>query len=62
MVSKEMPVADRSQQILEFAVAKEKQAEKFYLRWSERANNEEVGRFLRETNGRWAGSSRRDPD
>lgn len=47
-VLKETLVDDRSRQILEFAVAKEKQAEKFYLRWSERANNEEVGRLLAE--------------
>lgn len=41
-------MADKSQQILEFAVAKEKQAEEFYLRWAERANDEEVSRLLTE--------------
>jgi len=48
MVSEEIVMDDRSQQILEFAVAKEKEAEKFYLCWSERANNEEVSRLLAE--------------
>jgi len=41
-------VDDRSQQVLDFAVAKEKEAEKFYLCWSERANDEEVSRLLTE--------------
>ncbi len=41
-------MTDWAKQILDFAIAKETAAEKFYLRWAERCADEEIEQLLRE--------------
>jgi len=41
-------VDDRARQVLDFAVAKERAAEAFYLRWAERSEDDDVKQLLGE--------------
>jgi len=44
----ESGVDDRARQVLDFAVAKERVAEEFYLRWAERSEDDDVKQLLGE--------------